>query len=440
MGKSLALVGPPGVGKTLIAKSLGKILNIPFAEITLGGQNDGELLHGHGYTYSSSSPGMIVKKMIEAGKSRCILYFDELDKTGSKNGQVNEIMNILIHITDPNSNNSFQDRFFQGIDIPLDNVIMIFSYNDSTLIDPILRDRLHEIEINPYSIEEKIMISKRFIIPEICKDLNLPIDTFILENTDLKEIIEKHTYEAGVRGIKKVLESILLEINLKRLIELSYKLPIKINDKLATEILDNDGVSFLKINPTKKNIGIVSGLYASKLGLGGVTIIQVTQNYISNKEFLTITGQQGNIMKESVMCAFNYVQQYIYEKNLIKEITEKYKFGFHIHAPEGAVAKDGPSAGCAFALAFYSFIMKIPISENIAMTGEIDIDGNITKIGGLLYKLQGAKRAGIENIILSTENKETFDKIILKYNELIPKKVFFISNFRELVENVLINL
>ena len=133
-GTCFGLVGPPGVGKTLLAKSVSKALNIPFAQITLGGQNDGELLHGHGYTYSGSQPGMIIKKMVEMGKSRCILYFDELDKTCSKHGNINEITSILIHLTDPNMNKTFQDRFFQGVEFPLDKVIMIFSYNDSKIV------------------------------------------------------------------------------------------------------------------------------------------------------------------------------------------------------------------------------------------------------------------------------------------------------------------
>ena len=160
-GSVLSFVGPPGVGKTLLAKSIGNALNIPFAQITLGGQNDGELLHGHGYTYSGSQPGLIVRKMVELGKSRCILFFDELDKCSSKNG-TNEIANILIHLTDPNTNKCFQDRFFQGIDFPLDKVIMIFSYNDSSLIDPILIDRFREIKIKPYSLNDKVSIFKNF--------------------------------------------------------------------------------------------------------------------------------------------------------------------------------------------------------------------------------------------------------------------------------------
>ena len=202
-GTSLGLVGPPGVGKTLLAKSISSALDIPFAQITLGGQNDGELLHGHGYTYSGSQPGMIIRKMVEAGKSRCILYFDELDKACSKHGSINEITSILIHLTDPNMNKTFQDRFFQGIDFPLNKVIMIFSYNDSKLIDPILLDRLKEIKIKPYTTKDKIEIVENFIFPESLKNSGFSKDDIKFNKSLIEYMIDNYTNEAGVRNIKE---------------------------------------------------------------------------------------------------------------------------------------------------------------------------------------------------------------------------------------------
>jgi ATP-dependent Lon protease len=223
-GTSFGLVGPPGVGKTLLAKSVSNALDIPFVQITLGGQNDGELLHGHGYTYSGSQPGLIIKKMVEAGKSRCILYFDELDKTTSKHGNINEITSILIHLTDPNMNKTFQDRFFQGVEFPLDKVIMIFSYNDSSLIDPVLLDRLKEINIKSYTINEKIKIVKEFIIPELVNSIGLQNEDWTqLTDNIIEYIIENYTNEAGVRDIKRYIEKIFLTLNLDKIYQREIK-------------------------------------------------------------------------------------------------------------------------------------------------------------------------------------------------------------------------
>jgi ATP-dependent Lon protease len=217
-GRPLGFVGPPGVGKTLLAKSISKALDIPFAEITLGGQNDGELLHGHGYTYSGSQPGLIIKKMVEMGKERCILYFDELDKTASKHGVVNEITSILIHLTDPNMNKSFQDRFFQGVDFPLDKVIMIFSYNDPDKVDPILLDRITQIKVKPYTIQEKLIIVKDYVIPELQKAIGINQPFTNIDNTMIEYIIDNYTNEAGIRNIKRKIEKIFLTLNLEILL------------------------------------------------------------------------------------------------------------------------------------------------------------------------------------------------------------------------------
>ena len=175
----VALVGPPGVGKTKFAQCLAECLEIPFVQITLGGQNDGELLHGHGYTYAGAQPGLIVKKMVDASSARCIMYFDELDKCVSKNGQVNELMSILIHLTDPMTNGSFQDRFFQEITFPLNKVIFIFSFNDINKIDKILLDRMEIIDVESYNIKEKITISNNYLLKQLCKDIGFEYGSVI---------------------------------------------------------------------------------------------------------------------------------------------------------------------------------------------------------------------------------------------------------------------
>ena len=414
-GKPIGLVGPPGVGKTLLAKSISSALNIPFAEITLGGQNDGELLHGHGYTYSGSQPGLIIKKMIEMGEERCILFFDELDKTASKHGSINEITSILIHLTDPNMNKSFQDRFFQGIDFPLDKVIMIFSYNDSEKIDHILLDRITEIKIKAYTIQDKILIVKNFVIPEL--KLNIDIDFNI---NFIEYIIINYTNEAGIRDIKRNIEKIYMTLNFEILTNV-----ININSyKLSTDEIDRillkPKIENLRIHNISR-VGIINGLYATLNGNGGITSIQIFNNFSSNNFEIKLTGSQGQVMKESVDCSLTCAINYIKNKaslygisNFIEYFQDNFKFGFHVHTPSASTPKDGPSAGCAFTCAFISRILNKTIYNNIAITGEIELTGKITKIGGLDFKLLGAKKAGVKIVYIPLENKDDLDEFIFK--------------------------
>jgi ATP-dependent Lon protease len=450
-GGSLGLVGPPGVGKTLLAKSIGDALDIPFGQITLGGQNDGELLHGHGYTYSGSQPGMIVKKMVEMGKSRCILYFDELDKACSKHGQTNEITSILIHLTDPNMNKNFQDRFFQGIDFPLNKVIIIFSYNDSSLIDPILLDRIKEIKVSPYTSEDKLKICQEFVIPEAKKNIGNEYD-IIINNNLLEYIISNYTNEAGVRGIKRKIEEIFLNLNIdkiyKRNLFKTKKNKILLTKNNILPILNEPNDHHVNILNTSQ-VGIINGLYATTIGDGGIIQIQIFPNIQNScdKYEIKLTGKQGETMKESVICSLTAAIEYlknnkekynIYDLDKYMEINLKY--GFHIHTPSTSTPKDGPSAGCAFTCAFISRILNKPIKNDIAMTGEIELTGKVTKIGGLEYKLQGAKKAGVKTVYVSSENEGDINTIKKKYKNLITKEfnVKIFSNINEIIDEILI--
>jgi endopeptidase La len=452
-GTCFGLVGPPGVGKTLLAKSVGEALDIPFAQITLGGQNDGELLHGHGYTYSGSQPGLIVKKMVDMGKSRCILYFDELDKATSKHGNINEITSILIHLTDPNMNKTFQDRFFQGVEFPLDKVIMIFSYNDSKLIDPILLDRLKEIKVNPYTINDKIEICKNFIIPEISKNTGFEKNKIKFPEKTLKFIINNYTNEAGVRGIKRIIEDMYLQLNLEKInsegLFKKQKKIINITNNEIKKIITNDIIEPELIHK-KPEIGIINGLYATTNGNGGIIPIQIFNNYSPNTEKFDIklTGNQGDVMKESVQCslttALNYIQNNLKKykiKDFNKYLNENVQCGFHVHAPSTSTPKDGPSAGCAFTSAFISRILNKKIKNDIGMTGEIELTGKITKIGGLMFKLIGAKLAGVKKVFVPLENKKDLDDIKNKNSKLIDKNftVSTCENISEIIDEILIN-
>ena len=441
-GCAISLNGPPGVGKTLLAKSLSEALEIPFVQITLGGQNDGELLHGHGYTYSGAQPGLIIKKIIEAGSTRCILYLDELDKSCAKHGATNEITSILIHLTDPNINASFQDRFFQGIDFPLDRLIIMTSYNDKSKIDPILLDRFIELDVKPYNIKDKINIVKNYIIRELNKDIGLNMELVISDNS-IKNIINDFTVEPGVRDIKRKIELIILKLNK---LKLTNKLDnyirdnkIILDEKLIELLIDNND-KIVKQKISNNNIvGLVNGLYATTMGTGGITFIQISKNFsIDNTFTLKCTGSNGSVMKESIQCAFTCAIKYIVTKfpniNIQEHIKDKFANGFHIHTPEGATPKDGPSAGCAFTIAFLSIILDKPFNRHVAMTGEIDINFNVKKIGGLEYKLIGAQQAGITHVLIPKENEIDIVNIKSNFSNLFNKN--FKYTFIETIDDV----
>jgi endopeptidase La len=438
-GSAIGLVGPPGVGKTLIAKSLAKVLGIPMILITLGGQNDAELLVGHGYTYSGSQPGLIIKKMCDAGKSRCIMFFDELDKCCAKHGSINEITSILIHLTDPNTNKSFQDRFLQGIDFPLDKVIFVASYNDSSKVDPILLDRMIELEVKPYNIEDKINILNNYIIPELKENIGIAEDKEILiNNDDIKKFIYEYTAEAGVRDLKHKIEQVLLNINKRELFSDKESSKIELTYQILESYMEEQMKIHRKMIPSINKIGYINGLYATVNGGGGITSIEIVP-MITGKDFeLKLTGSMGDVMKESIFVAYNSACQYINENNelfginiLNDYIKSEFPFGFHIHTPEGATPKDGPSAGTAFTVGFVSAIMKIPVNRVVAMTGEINLSKEVTKIGGLEYKLMGAKFAGVKIVLIPKQNE--VDLEIIKKNNI----TLFSNDFKYIIINSL---
>ncbi|AYV84425.1 MAG: ATP-dependent Lon protease [Hyperionvirus sp.] len=449
MGKALSLAGPPGVGKTLIAKGLGDALGIPFRCISLCGVEDGTYLSGHSFTYSNAQHGAIVREMCEAGKARSILFFDELDKSCKKHG-VNEVQNIFIQLTDPNMNKSFSDKFFQETTFPLDKVIFIFTYNDRSLLDPVLLDRITEIEVKSYSIKDKMKITNEFLLKEILEGVNLEHGSLKILDEDVKYIIENYTYESGVRKLKQLLESLLLKLNVDRMfqrglfsceckkdiepkececdrcgncekcskckicnakclkncrVEINKLNPVVITRAIIEKYLPRPKIHHDKIHRVDE-VGIVNGLYATQSGNGGLVNIVVQKNMMAGggKFELKLTGSQGKVMKESVEFAWTTVSNLI-RPIVMEECVNNYKSGIHIHALDGATSKDGPSAGCAFGVALISLVLGKKIRRDIAMTGEIGKFGEAKMIGGLSSKLYGAKRAGVKIVFIPKENE-----------------------------------
>lgn len=448
LGKVIGLSGPPGVGKTLFAKTLGDAMGIPFTQINIGGVDDGSVLSGHSFTYSSAQPGLIVRKMIAAGEPRCIMFFDEVDKTGTKHG-INEVTNVLIHATDYNSNDKFNDKFLQEISFPLNKVLFVFSYNDRNKIDRILLDRIEEIEVSAYSTEDKISIIKNHLLRELSYDIGVEYESFTISQEASIYLIESFTSEAGVRELKRKLEKIITKLNVDRIYNrgpfencrrLDKTKPIDITIDLINNYLTKPNILIKKIHD-KNEIGVINGLYATSIGTGGILPILIYKNYSLKEGFkLKLTGSQKRIMQESIKFAMTIAMNIINE-TYINTFLKSNPHGLHIHTPDGATPKDGPSAGSAFTTCIISKILNKKIKNNIAMTGEIETHGSITAIGGLEYKLRGAKRAGVKFVFVPKENESDYIKIISTNKTLIDDnfKVYLVSHITEILEYALID-
>lgn len=446
-GNVIGLYGPPGNGKTsLLKEGVSKALGKPFVFISLGGATDASYLDGHSYTYEGSICGRIVSSLISCKCMDPVLYFDELDKI-SKTHKGDEITNLLIHLTDPVQNSHFHDKYFQGIDIDLSRTTIIFSFNDPDNVNPILLDRITTIETKYLLTEEKIHIGQKYLIPFILKEVGLKMNDIVINDDLLKQLIKKYTYEGGVRKLKSLLFLIIREINLHNLLKTKInnklcKLPFTVTNNHLTEILkDKYEMDEAEINKEDK-CGVINGLYANCLGIGGILPIELL--WIPSNEPLSLktTGYLEKVIKEStdVACSLAW-------NSLTEELRNKYRtewkkrpMGIHIHCPEGSVPKDGPSAGAALTLAIYSLLTNRKIRHDVAMTGEINLEGNVTEIGGLEEKLEGAKRAGVKLALIPQKNIRHLEKIKERNKSLLDNtfKVVAISTFKDVVEHALV--
>jgi ATP-dependent Lon protease len=431
-GYCFGFEGSPGLGKTTLAKKgLAKCLvdedgqSRPFGFIAIGGSSNGSTLEGHNYTYVGSTWGRIVDILMESKCMNPIIFIDELDKV-SKTEHGKEIIGILTHLVDQTQNDTFQDKYFTGINIDLSKALFIFSYNDVSLIDKILLDRIHRIKFDNLSIDEKITITYDYILPEIFEKIGVGMNKDLIHLSDdvIKFIIENYTYEAGVRKLKEILFEIISEINLeilKKETTNQIEIPFEITcDIIKNKYLKDRQEIKHKTIHSKSEVGVINGLWANAVGQGGIIPIQVQYFPTSTFLDLKLTGMQGDVMKESMNVAKTLAFSLTCDetkKTLIDKFNITKMQGIHIHCPEGAVPKDGPSAGTAITISIYSLLNNMKIKNNVAITGEINLQGYITAIGGLDLKILGGIRAGITTFIFPEENSRDFDLFIKKYGE-----------------------
>lgn len=422
-GQIICLYGPPGVGKTSIVKSLAKSMNRKYVRIALGGVHDEAEIRGHRKTYIGSMPGRIMQAIIDAGTMNPIVLLDEIDKVG--NDYKGDPSSALLEALDPEQNNSFNDHY---IDFPIDlsKVLFITTANDTSTISAPLHDRMEIIELNSYSIEEKFNIAKQHLLKKELKKHNLSAREFKISDDAIYKIIECYTREAGVRSLEKNIATLCR----KATVDLENgKKSFKVTDKNLSDYLGVEKYSKDEIS-TENQIGVVNGLAWTQVG---GTMLPIEISAIDGTGKIELTGNLGDVMKESAKTAVSYVrsktEEYGIESNFYKTKD------IHIHAPEAAIPKDGPSAGLAITTALVSELTGVPIKRNVAMTGEISLKGKALPIGGLKEKSMAAYKAGCDTVIIPKDNFKDLNEIC---NEVKTAVRFIpVSSFDEVMTQAL---
>lgn len=400
----LCLYGPPGVGKTSLGKSIAEALGREYVRISLGGLRDEAEIRGHRKTYIGAMPGRIIQSLKKAGTSNPVFVLDEIDKLSSSHQ--GDPSSAMLEVLDPEQNNEFYDNFLEmGYD--LSKVMFIATSNSLSTIQPALLDRMEIINVSGYTIEEKVEIAKRHLLPKQLKEHGLTDEHLKIEKPQLEKIVEGYTRESGVRGLEKQLAKMVRYAAKNIAMEEVYNTKISNQD-----ILDILGGPKLERDKYENNnvAGVVTGLAWTRVG-GDILFIESILS--KGKGNLTITGNLGTVMKESATIAMEFIKSNAKELNLDPDIFEKYNV--HIHVPEGATPKDGPSAGVTMLTSLVSLFTQRKVKKSLAMTGEITLRGKVLPVGGIKEKILAAKRARIKEILLSEDNRRDIEEIKPEY-------------------------
>lgn len=420
----ICLYGPPGVGKTSIGKSLAEALGRKYVRMALGGLHDEAEIRGHRKTYIGAMPGRILQSLKKAGTSNPLFVLDEIDKVGQ--GVHGDPSSALLEVLDPEQNHAFYDNYVE-LDYDLSKVMFIATSNSLATIQPALRDRLEIIEVTGYTVEEKLEIAKRHLVPKQLRENGILDSQIIFTDAVLTKLIEEYTNESGVRTLEKRIGKLVR--NRAKQIALEEKYQVELSGEEVLKVL---GPSYEKDKYADNDTaGVVTGLAWTPTG-GDILFIETSLTKGTGK--LTLTGNLGDVMKESAVIALEYLKAHSEMLSVEQETFDKWNV--HIHVPQGAVPKDGPSAGITLLTALASAFTQRKVKKYLAMTGEITLRGKVLPVGGIKEKILAAKRAGIKEIILSERNRKDIEEINERY--LKGLKFHYVTEMYEVVEKALL--